>query len=302
MKLYKTWQNVIMDGLDTHVTNQIKNKYDFAFWKKLNPELASLVERNERFRGIHKGERCFILANGPSLKETDLSYLKGEILFGVNLCGEAFYNAGIPLSFYLSLDGIFFQGYIEDRNHMIQNLRYIEKMGNVACFFPIECRDFLRGHRFDRKLDVNYLGPVRLSMEKLVASEVNPCELTRFRYLSYSIAIDAVMAAIYMGFTEIYLLGCDASVIKSRIDVFMGNAAGNVHFYGNDGKSFETQMRRRGILQELRTEHYCFQNWNYINQYCMKHGIKLINLSSSTLLDFIPRKSYEKQLQELGIG
>ena len=36
------------------------------------------------YRDIHKGRRCFILANGPSLRKADLSHLKNEITIGMN--------------------------------------------------------------------------------------------------------------------------------------------------------------------------------------------------------------------------
>ena len=41
----------------------------------------------KRFKNIHKNERCFIIATGPSLTKEDLMKLKGEITFGMNsLC------------------------------------------------------------------------------------------------------------------------------------------------------------------------------------------------------------------------
>lgn len=301
MKSNKSLQDILFYGLDTHIVNGIKNKIDFLNWKKHNKALASLVESNSIFKGKHEGERCFILANGPSIKGMDLNRIKDEILFGMNLCCESFYKLGINLNYYLALDGVFFQGYLEDRQHIIHNFKYLEKMSGVKSFLPIECRDFIRGHRFDQTIDIHYLGPVRLSMEKLTAKVENACDIARFRYLSYSIAIDAVMIAIYMGIKEIYLLGCDASVIKSRIDVFMGNAPKNIHFYDDDEKDFEVNIRKRGILTELRTEYNCFWNWNYINLYCMEHGIKLVNLSPTTLLDFIPRRTFDEQLKKLRI-
>ena len=35
-------------------------------------------------KNSHKGERCFIVGNGPSLKNTDLSKLKGDFAIGMN--------------------------------------------------------------------------------------------------------------------------------------------------------------------------------------------------------------------------
>ena len=37
-----------------------------------------------KYKNIHKGKRCFIIANGPSLKKIDFSLLKDEITIGMN--------------------------------------------------------------------------------------------------------------------------------------------------------------------------------------------------------------------------
>ena len=42
------------------------------------------VVAHETLSDFHKGERCFIIGNGPSLRETELTKLKGEFTFGLN--------------------------------------------------------------------------------------------------------------------------------------------------------------------------------------------------------------------------
>lgn len=41
-------------------------------------------DRIERFRDRHRGERCVIVANGPSLNAMDLSFLRQETVIGLN--------------------------------------------------------------------------------------------------------------------------------------------------------------------------------------------------------------------------
>ena len=50
-------------------------------------EVISLWENNKRFHNTHNGERCFILGNGPSLKEVNLRELSNEFVFTVNNFG-----------------------------------------------------------------------------------------------------------------------------------------------------------------------------------------------------------------------
>lgn len=45
---------------------------------------VTINSRLTRFRDLHKGERCVIVCNGPSLNDMDLSPLRDEIVFGLN--------------------------------------------------------------------------------------------------------------------------------------------------------------------------------------------------------------------------
>ena len=51
---------------------------------KKNKEIRALVGSNAEFKDIHKGQRCFIVGNGPSLNDEDLSLLENEYVFTVN--------------------------------------------------------------------------------------------------------------------------------------------------------------------------------------------------------------------------
>jgi hypothetical protein len=50
----------------------------------LHPWRRESIRRLAELKDIHKGQRAFIIGNGPSLKNTDMSKLKGEITFGMN--------------------------------------------------------------------------------------------------------------------------------------------------------------------------------------------------------------------------
>src|ERR1044072_5448632 len=48
---------------------------------RLVRDYGELLKRNEVFRNRHKGQRCFVLGNGPSLRNQDLTPLANEITF-----------------------------------------------------------------------------------------------------------------------------------------------------------------------------------------------------------------------------
>jgi len=50
----------------------------------LHPWRREGIRRLTSLKNIHKGKRAFVIANGPSLKYTDMSKLRNEFTFGMN--------------------------------------------------------------------------------------------------------------------------------------------------------------------------------------------------------------------------
>lgn len=68
----------------------------------LHPWRRTALTRLAALKDIHKGERAFIIGNGPSLKNTNLTKLKGEITFGMNRIYLMFPELGFQTT-YLSV-------------------------------------------------------------------------------------------------------------------------------------------------------------------------------------------------------
>jgi hypothetical protein len=66
--------------------------------------LRDSQEAVEGFRDCHRGQRCFILGNGPSLRDTDLSRLRGEVTFGMNRIYLLFPELGFPTTYYVAVN------------------------------------------------------------------------------------------------------------------------------------------------------------------------------------------------------
>ena len=66
------------------IERRVRDIPDFLAWH-LN---TSFAKKNKKklaaFHNVHTGKRCFIIANGPSLRQTNLSLLKNEITIGMN--------------------------------------------------------------------------------------------------------------------------------------------------------------------------------------------------------------------------
>ena len=68
----------------------------------LHPWRRTALDRLAALKDIHAGKRAFIIGNGPSLKQTDLSKLKCELTFGMNRIYLMFAELGFSTT-YLSV-------------------------------------------------------------------------------------------------------------------------------------------------------------------------------------------------------
>jgi hypothetical protein len=71
-----------------------------------HPWRRASIRRLAQFKDIHRGERCFIIGNGPSLKQTNLSRLRDEYTFGMNRFYTLFDELGYSTTYYLSVNSL----------------------------------------------------------------------------------------------------------------------------------------------------------------------------------------------------
>ncbi len=72
----------------------------------LHPWRRESIRRLAELKDIHKGQRAFIIGNGPSLKRTDLSKLKKEITFGMNRIYLIFSEIGFHTTYYSATNNL----------------------------------------------------------------------------------------------------------------------------------------------------------------------------------------------------
>ncbi len=72
----------------------------------LHPWRRESIKRLAALKDIHKGKRAFIIGNGPSLKQTDLSKLKNEFTFGLNRIYLMFPELGFTTTYLVSVNDL----------------------------------------------------------------------------------------------------------------------------------------------------------------------------------------------------
>ncbi|KAA5803380.1 DUF115 domain-containing protein [Alkalicaulis satelles] len=154
------------------------------------PRLRAL---REQFKGR---TRCFLIGNGPSLNETDLSVLKDEVTFAVN----GFFLKARELdwtpTFYLVEDHLV----AEDRAEEIRAFKGPVKLFPAYLGYVFEpCEDTIFYNHQPRK---SYPHGFDFSMEA-----------DRITYTGCTVTFSMMQIAAWLGFEEIYLVGVDASYV-----------------------------------------------------------------------------------------
>lgn len=144
-----------------------------------------------KFQNIHKGKRCFIIGNGPSLTYADLDCLHrhGEICFGVNRVYLAYEFTEWRPDYYVAVDYTIIQ-------HDYEKILTLPGTKFIRHFYKTDGRwNDADTYEFG---GVHYTGEPQLSHD-----------IYKGVYIGNTVVYDAVQIALYMGFEEIYLLGVD---------------------------------------------------------------------------------------------
>jgi hypothetical protein len=82
----------------------------------LHPWRRESIRRLGGWKNIHRGKRAFIIGNGPSLKQTDLSKLRNEITFCMNRFYLAFPELGFAATYLCITNDLVVEQFVDDIN------------------------------------------------------------------------------------------------------------------------------------------------------------------------------------------
>ena len=154
-------------------------------------ENKAVVEQISKYRNIHKGQRCFIIGTGPSLTIADLEALKDEITFAPNRIYELLDKTSWRPTYYICQD-----------HNLIQTFgNRIKGVEANTSFLPVDYKNLFVGekYRFFALKEKNfYPNDAEFSYDP-----------SKFLAQGYTVTYGAIQLAIYMGFTDIYLIGVD---------------------------------------------------------------------------------------------
>jgi len=165
------------------------------------------------FKNKHEGERAFIIGNGPSLKSTPLECLNNEYTLATNKINKIFDHTEWRPTYFSYTQH---QTWAENHGTYKEITQTIDE--DITCFISPE-----HSQEFGKKENVYYYNKLKMkgpSAYKCLnrpeppeadydywSDDINKCV---YHYCSSIYPLYQV--ANYMGFKEIYLLGCDLGI------------------------------------------------------------------------------------------
>lgn len=246
---------------------QIKTKDLFCI---LSSQARGMGYKDERYlklksmKNKYKGNRCFVIATGPSLTIEDLELLKDEYTFGMNSICLAYDKTDWRPTFFGVQDKKVY-GIIKDKlDHRVISFIPGSLTGKGKLednIVPFPCNSYY--HDFELRYDV-----------RLFSRFSDDCY--RIVYDGYSITHSLLQIAIYLGFEEIYLLGADCNYVAGEKQHFIE--------HGHSDPKFLTAGERNIV------------SYKEVKKYADSHCIKVYNATRGGMLEVFERKKLEEVL------
>lgn len=231
----------------------------------LNVRRRKLLMNNQAARDKHKSERCFVLATGPSLgnlNNTLKEKLKAERLFFVNSLHKAPLVSDLTPEYYVLMD-----------NHYWGSLS--SEFGTIYEKYNSNPPTFITDLRAKRFVPVGS-NALFLYAKHYPIDEVR-VDMSRNISITMNVVGFSILSALYMGFSEIYLMGLDHSLFARPQ---------NNHCY--DEKLDTVDLPKFNLAFYLKYYHLTTEFHYLIAKSARKLGVKVVNLSEGSLLDAYP--------------
>lgn len=202
-------------------------------------------------------KRCFIIATGPSLRAEDLETLNCNEEFCISMNRIYMYKSEWKPDVYVCVDSFLINECQEDINEYASKIKFI---GN-SCqqFWNIEHENTYKIHVISQD-----------SYDVLPKFSDDICQKV---YGGATVAYVCIQIAVFLGFTEIYLLGVDCNYVK--------NSSQN-YFYDSNVVDNKNHHEDRMVL-----------SYQAAKKYADEHGIKIYNATRGGALEVFERVNFD---------
>lgn len=240
--------------------------YRAAQWPAatLHPLRRESIHRLAALKDAHRGQRCFIIGNGPSLKRTDLFLLRDEFTFGMNRIYLIFPKIGFKTTYFLSVNSLVIE-------QCAQDIRALP----IPKFLSWRSRELIQPDGDMVFLHTTYSGPKFAHDARGRLWE------------GATVTYIALQLAFHIGFEQVVLIGVDHSFSTK------GKPNSTVVSQGDDFDHFDASYFSKGFrwqLPDLETSERAYQMAK--EAYTMA-GRQVIDATIGGKLTVFPKVAYD---------
>lgn len=247
-----------------------------------------ILQNNAVYKNIHKGERCFILCSGPSINELDLKKLKYEKCIS---CSRHHQHPdyAIYAPQYHCVPQITTQHNINEDLALQLFEETDQYIGKATLFAHTDDYAFIQKKGLFSGRTVRFVH-AHLDVKE---GDADIPDLAKPIISIGSVPIMALQIALYMGFSNIVLLGVEHdSFITDRYEYFYKN---NIMAGKDFGANADGTVNRRGCPKsmEFSALSSLWKQYEYLYRCARAQGSTIVNATPNTALDVIPRVRYD---------
>ena len=268
------------------------------YCRKINlMKYKKYVKRNKCFKNSHLGESCYIFGNGPSLKGIDFSKFANKFVFTVNQLPRNPNFVNLKSNIHFWADPQFFNldsSKKEDKEIMDIMEKINDNEKETMCFYPAEFHNYVEKNNLYNEKSFYFLNSFSLPSflrRKNTFDSFIPAFYTVVQY--------AIFLANYMGFSKIYIFGCEMTSIITVIKTRLGTLEDSNYGYDMpENEKNRMKELRKGIpcSEEFYNLYKALSDYDYLEYYCEKHGSKIYNCTPDSIIDSIEKCSLEEAL------
>lgn len=241
---------------------------------KFNRKYYEGAEDIKKLKDIHKGQRCFIIGNGPSLTLHDLDAVKNEITFASNKIHSVFDEVSFRPTYYFSQDEkVLLQLFDESPN-------VFDRINARQVFLPVDVK--MMGIPYKEGITYFYITRRNSYPNQPRFSK----DVSRVVHEGMTVTYSEMQFALYMGFKEIYLIGVDhnyANVIMPDGTVVQKDG---VKDYFSEKYKYKVPMNPANIIMSELA-------YKSANEYANKNGAKIYNATRGGKLEVFERIDFD---------
>lgn len=238
-----------------------------------NREPMNVVEHSDKmmssYKDKHKGQRCVIVGNGPSLNKMDLSFLKDEITFGSNRIYLGFDKWDFKPTYYVSVNQLVIE----------QNIREILEIPSPKFLALNSLADV------PDSSDIVLLKTAGLPSCSVPVFSKDPRDCI---WEGFTVTYVAMQLAYYMGFTEVVIIGVDHHFVTG------GPANQEVVSKGEDPNHFHPEYFGKGVRWHLPDLHNSEVSYRVAKIEFESDGRRIIDATVDGKLTIFPKADYKE--------